>query len=225
MAMDYYLFLTLLLLIPSFFLAAHFGRKFKNLPPTIFPTLPVIGHLYLLKRPIYGTFATISAKYGPILLIRFGSRRVLLVSSPSAAEECFTKNDIIFANRPRLLAGKILGSNYTSIGWAPYGDHWRNLRRIAAIEIFSTHRLNDFHDVRADEGRLLIHKLVSECSSPVNLKSIFHELTLNVMMRMISGKRYFNSDGEMDDEEGKRFQEIVKETFLVGSASNLVDRF
>ncbi|KAJ9567437.1 hypothetical protein OSB04_003403 [Centaurea solstitialis] len=218
--MDYYLFLTLLLLIPSFFLAAHFRRKTHNLPPTIFPTLPIIGHLHLLKTPIHRTFATISAKHGPILVIRFGSRRVLLVSSPSAAEECFTKNDIVFANRPRLLAGKILGFNYTSMAWAPYGDHWRNLRRIATIEIFSSHRINNFHD-RADEGRLLINKLVSECSSQVNLKLVFQELTLNVMMRMISGKRYFN--GEMDDKEGKRFREIAKETFMVAGASNLVD--
>ncbi|KVI06731.1 cytochrome P450 81E8-like [Cynara cardunculus var. scolymus] len=219
--MNYYLLVTLLLLIPLFFFAAQFRRKIKNLPPTIFPTLPVIGHLHLLKRPIYRTFATISAKHGPILLLRFGSRRVLLLSSPSAAEECFTKNDIIFANRPRLLAGKILGFNYTGIVWAPYGDHWRNLRRMGAIEIFSSHRLNDFHDVRADEGRLLVHKLVSEGWSTVNLKSIFHELTLNMMMRMISGKRYFK--GGTDEEEGKQFEEIVKETFLLGSALNLVD--
>ncbi|KAI3767489.1 hypothetical protein L2E82_17636 [Cichorium intybus] len=213
-------FITVALLVASFLFASHFRRKFSNLPPSPFPTLPVIGHLYLLKKPLYRTFARISAKHGPILLIRFGSRRVLLVSSPSASEECFTKNDIIFANRPRLLAGKILGSNYSSMGWASYGDHWRNLRRISTIEIFSSHRLNDFRDLRADEGRLMIRKLMSECSSPVNFTSVFHEMTLNLMMRMISGKRYFGGDME---EEGKRFQEMVKETSLVADASNIGD--
>ncbi|KAI3522233.1 hypothetical protein L1887_11717 [Cichorium endivia] len=216
-----YIFITVAVLVASFLFASHFHRrKFSNLPPTLFPTLPVIGHLHLLKKPLYKTFAKFSAKHGPILLIRFGSRRVLLVSSPSAAEECFTKNDVIFANRPRFLAGKILGDNYTSIGWAPYGDHWRNLRRISSIEIFSSHRLNDFHDIRADEGRLLIRKLISEGSSPVNFKSLLNEMTLNVMMRMISGKRYFGGDMM---EEGKRFQEIVKETVLLADTSNLGD--
>ncbi|KAL4583460.1 hypothetical protein LXL04_008033 [Taraxacum kok-saghyz] len=216
------LFITVSLLIALFLFASRFRRKFSNLPPTVFPSLPVIGHLYLLKKPIYRTFARISAKHGPILLLRFGSRRVLLVSSPSAAEECFTKNDIIFANRPRLLAGKILGSNYSSIGWAPYGDHWRNLRRISTIEIFSSHRLNDFHDIRADEGRLLIRKLISESFSPVHFKSVFHEMTLNVMMRMISGKRYFGGSGDLE-EEGKRFRDMIKETALVADTSNLGD--
>ncbi|CAH1420431.1 unnamed protein product [Lactuca virosa] len=213
-------FITVALLVAAFLFASNFRRKSSNLPPTLFPTLPVIGHLHLLKKPLHRTFATISAKHGPILLLRYGSRRVLLVSSPSAAEECLTKNDVIFANRPRMLAGKIFGSNYTSLGWSSYGDHWRNLRRISTIEIFSSHRLNDFHDIRADEGRLLIRKLISQSFSPVNFTLVFHELMLNLIMRMISGKRYCGGDME---EEGKRFQEIIKETVLLEDTSNLGD--
>ncbi|KAD4888578.1 hypothetical protein E3N88_20651 [Mikania micrantha] len=220
--MDYYsLFITLALLVAGRILfTTHFRRNSANLPPTIFPTLPIIGHLHLLKNPFYRTLAAISAKHGPILLLRFGSRRVLLVTSPTAAEECLAKNDILFANRPRLLAGKILGSNYSNLGWSPYGDHWRNLRRISTLELLSSNRLNEFHDIRADEGRLMIHKIISVCSSPVNLTLIFHEMTLNMIMRMISGKRYFG--GEME-EEGQRFKEMVKEMFKVSGASNLGD--
>ncbi|XP_071711644.1 cytochrome P450 81Q32-like [Rutidosis leptorrhynchoides] len=205
----------------SFLFVTKFRRKPPNLPPTIFPTIPIIGHLYLLKKPLYKTFATLSAKHGPILLLRFGSRCVLLVSSPSLANECFTKNDIIFANRPRLLTGKILGSNYTSIGWAPYGAHWRNLRKISTVEIFSSHRLQELQYIRANEGQLVVGKLLSECSSPVNLKTMFHELTLNLMMRMIAGKRYFGGDDM--DVEGNRFKEILRESVLLAGSSNLGD--
>ncbi|CAH1442687.1 unnamed protein product [Lactuca virosa] len=217
-----YLYISLLLLLASYLFTSHFRRKFSNLPPTVFPTLPIIGHLYLLKPPLYRTFAKLSAKYDPILLLRLGSRRVLLVSSPSAAEECFTKNDIVFANRPHMLFGKIIGNNYTSLVWSPYGENWRNLRRIASIEILSIHRLNEFHDVRVDEGRFLIRKLLSH-SSAVDLKSVFYELTLNVMMRMISGKRYFGGDIPEVEEEGKRFRAILSETFLLSGAANVGD--
>nr|GEY17552.1 cytochrome P450 [Tanacetum cinerariifolium] len=217
--MDYIL-ITITLSIASYLFANHIYRKYSNLPPTIFPCIPIIGHLHLIKNPLCRTLAKISAKHGPILLLRFGSRKVLLVSTPSLSEECFTKNDVIFANRPRLLYGKILGSNYTNLCTASYGDHWRKLRRIANAEIFSSFRLNELHEVRADEGRLLIRKLATECSSPANMKKTFHEMTLNVMMRMIFGKRYYCSDMK---EEGKKFQEISKETFLVGDASNLGD--
>ncbi|XP_023741043.1 cytochrome P450 81Q32 [Lactuca sativa] len=217
-----YLYISFLLLLASYFFTLHLHRKFSNLPPTVFPSLPIIGHLYLLKPPVYRTFAKISAKYGPILLLRLGSRRVVLLSSPSAAEECFTKNDIIFANRPRMLFGKILGNNYNSLVWSPYGDTWRNFRRIASNEILSTLRLNEFQDIRVDEGRILIRKLLSH-SSMVDMKSVLYELTLNVMMRMISGKRYFGDDTPEVEEEGKKIREILEESFLLSDAANVGD--
>ncbi|KAI3723011.1 hypothetical protein L2E82_34284 [Cichorium intybus] len=218
----FYLYVILVLLVASYLFTTHFHCKITNLPPNVFPTIPIIGHLYLLKSPIYRTLAKISSKHGPIIVLHFGSRRVLLVSSTSAAEECFTKNDIIFANRPDMLFGKILGSNYTSLAWAPYGDHWRNLRRIASMEILSTHRLNEFHYIRVDECRLMIRKLFSGYSL-VNMKSVFYKLTLNVIMRMISGKRYFGGDNPEMEDEGKRFREILDEAFLLAGASNYGD--
>lgn len=76
--------------------------------------------------------------------------------------------------------------------------------------------------MRADEAKLMIRKLISECSEPVNLNSVFHVVIVNVMMRMISGKRYFDGNIAME-EEGQRFKEIVKETFLIGGAFNIGD--
>ncbi|KAJ0785695.1 putative oxidoreductase [Helianthus annuus] len=221
-----YLYISLLLLVASYLFTYQIRRKSSNHPPTIFPTLPIIGHLYLLKPPLYRTLAKLSAKHGPILGLQLGFRRVLVVSSPSAAEECFTKNDIIFANRPKMLFGKIIGVNYTSLAWASYGDSWRNLRRIASIEILSAHRLNEFHDIRVEETRLLIRRLLfgsSSASSQVKMKFAFYELTLNVMMRMISGKRYFGSDNLELEEEGRRFREILDESFVLAGASNVGD--
>nr|GEU99432.1 cytochrome P450 81E8-like [Tanacetum cinerariifolium] len=147
-----------------------------------------------------------------------------LGSSPSIAEECFTNNDIVFANRPSMLFGKIVGKNNRTLVWAPYSDHWRNLRRIASIKILSIHRLNELHDARADEIKLLIRKLMLN-SLPANMKLVFQELTLNLLMRMISGKRYFGGDILEVLEEGKRFRKILDETFLLVGSSNLGDYF
>ncbi|KAL3525653.1 hypothetical protein ACH5RR_014025 [Cinchona calisaya] len=109
------------------------SKKGRNLPPSPFPALPIIGHLHLLKPPLYRTFYNLSQKYGPIISLQFGNRLVVVVSSPSAVEECFTKNDVVFANRPRFLVGKYLGYNYTNMIGSPYGDHWRNLRRLGSV--------------------------------------------------------------------------------------------
>ncbi|KAK9053946.1 hypothetical protein SSX86_025021 [Deinandra increscens subsp. villosa] len=219
-----YLYVSLLLLLASYLFTSQIRRKSSNLPPTVFPSIPLIGHLYLLKPPLHRTLAKISAKQGPVLQLLSGSQRLLVVSSQSAAQECFTKNDVIFANRPRQLYGKIIGFNYTSLSWSAYGDNWRNLRRIASTEILSLHRLNEFHGVRVEENRLLIRKLRSS-SSPVHVKVMLYELTLNVMSRMISGKRYFGGDDREMEEEGREFREILDEAFLLAGASNVGDSF
>nr|ALG05132.1 cytochrome P450 family 81 subfamily B polypeptide 56 [Sinopodophyllum hexandrum] len=199
-----------------------FSSTHKNLPPSP-PSLPLIGHLHLYKKPLNRTLVSLSNQYGPILYLRFGSRPVLVISSPSAAEECLTKNDVTFANRPRLIAGKFMGNNYTTMPFASYGDHWRNLRRITTLEIFSSARLNMFSNIRHDEVKSLIKRLAGGCIHEyrtVEMKPWFFGLVLSIMMRSISGKSYY---GEEHSEEAMRFEEIVEETFAMGGASNVVD--
>lgn len=201
----------------------------KNIPLPVLPPsppwgLPVIGHLHhLLKKPLHRTLAAISSAHGPVLLLRFGSRPALLVSSHAAAEECFTKNDTIFANRPRLLAGKHIGFNYTILAQAPYGPHWRNLRRLSTLEVFSSHCIAASSAVRLQEVRSLCRKLFELSSHSgggqviVNLKETFFELVLNVMLRLTMGRR------PAGEEEAGRIREIVEETFSVVGVSNLGD--
>lgn len=211
-------FLFLFLILKQFLVKP---TPYKNLPPSP-PSFPIIGHLHLLKQPIHRTLHSLSNKYGPILNLSFGNRRVLLVSSPSAAEECFTNSDIVFANRPRLLAGKYLTYDYTTMVAAPHGDHWRNLRRLASLEFFSTSRLNMFLGLRQDEILFLIKMLYQSCRqnfTKVEMKSKLFALSFNIIMRMVSGKRYFGLEiGE--SEEAKRFREIIREIFEVSGASN-----
>ncbi|KAL1546910.1 cytochrome P450 81Q32-like [Salvia divinorum] len=201
---------------------------FISLPPSPPLSLPIIGHLYLFKKPLHQSLAKISHKYGPILLLQFGSRPVLVVSSHSAAEECFTKNDVVFANRPRLLAGKHLGYGYTTLAWSPYGDNWRNLRRIATVEILAPNRVQMFAGVRQDETRHLVRRLLNGDGESedgyrvVEMKSAFFETTVNVMMMMIGGKRYYG-DVSGDSEERLRFKEIVAEIAGLSGATNIGD--
>ncbi|KAL2510801.1 Cytochrome [Abeliophyllum distichum] len=157
----YFYFLPPLFLF-LYSLCIYFHHRLQNLPPTPFPPLPFIGHLYLFraKEPLHRAFSKLSKRYGPVIFLQLGSRRALLVSSPLIAEECFTKNDIIFANRPNLLNGKVFGDNYTSLPWSPYGDHWRNLRRISSLHLLSSHRIQTSSNIRSDEARIFIRKLI-----------------------------------------------------------------
>ena len=121
--LSYSLLYVAIFLIFNFVLQA---RRFKNLPPGP-PSLPIIGNLNHLKRPLHRTFKALSEEYGPIISLWFGSRLVVIVSSPSVVKECFTINDVVLANRPRFLSGKYLAYNCTTLGTSSYGEHWRNL--------------------------------------------------------------------------------------------------
>ncbi|KAL0333942.1 UNVERIFIED_CONTAM: cytochrome [Sesamum angustifolium] len=146
---------------------------------------------------------------------------MVVVSSPAIAEECFTKNDIGLANRPRFIAGKYFGYNYTSLVGSPYGEHWRNLRRLTTVEIFSTARLNVFQSIRHDENKLLLKQLYGKSCQDfarVELRSMLSELTFNVIMRMVAGKRYFGEDEENDEE--KQFREIMDKVSILAGVSN-----
>ncbi|CAI9262154.1 unnamed protein product [Lactuca saligna] len=210
-----------------YMISNHFLHMFHRLPPRPFLSLPIIGHLYLLKKPLHRTLAKISNKYGPVVFLEFGSRKVLVVSSPSAAEDCFTTNDLVFANRPKLLAGKHLGYNYTTLTWASYGHHWRNLRRIASIEILSNNRIHMFTNIRRDEVLSLMSTLHKSSKNPgfvvVEMKSCFFNVTLNTIMRMITGRRRLYSDNKGEPEAARKFQEMVEETFRLSGASNIGD--
>ena len=212
---------SLLLLFIAFKIFLQTRTQHKRLPPSP-PSLPIIGHLHLLKKPLHRTFHHLSQKYGHVFSLRFGSKLVVIISSPSAVEECFTKNDIVLANRPRFSVGRHLGYNYTTLVSAPYGDHWRNLRRISALEIFSTNRLNMFLGIRRDEIKHLLRRLSNNSIqgfAKVELKSMFSELTFNIIMRMVGGKRYYWEDVK-DVEEARQFREIMNEIVKLAGASN-----
>lgn len=187
----------------------------KNLPPSP-PSLPVIGHLHLLKPPVHRSLLSLTQKHGPVISLKFGTRLVVVVSSIDAAEECFTKNDIVFANRPDFAVSRCLSYNHTTLGAAPYGDHWRKLRRVSALEILSSNRLNSNYAIRRDEVRRIGKKLCEDSRSgfaKVEFKSLVKELTLNITMRMVAGKRYFGEEAAKNSEEARTFQVIVDELF------------
>lgn len=157
----FYLSLTLTSL---FFLIKLFltsSSKDPNRPP-LPPSprgLPIIGHLHLLQKPLCHTLAHLAKKHGPIFFMRFGNHPILAINNQELAVECFTKNDIAFANRPQLPLLKTLTYNFTTLSSSNYGPQWRNVRRIATVEFLCPNRVQQLKDVRADEARFIVTNL------------------------------------------------------------------
>ncbi|KAM3237422.1 cytochrome 81C13 [Capsicum chacoense] len=209
--------LAVILLFFVIFLLKHLLHPRKNLPPSPL-SLPIIGHLYLIKNSLQQTLTSLSTKYGQVLYLRFGYRNLLVVSSPSAVEECFTKNDVVFANRPRSMLGDRLSFNYVSVFWAPYGQHWRVLRRQTAVELFSFNSLQKSSLIRKEEVEILIRSLFKageNCilgGARVDLSYWASAFVFNVMMRIGTGKSCV-SEEDIGMEKGKKIIEDMRGAF------------
>ncbi|GAB2291350.1 hypothetical protein Dimus_025608 [Dionaea muscipula] len=188
-------------------------------PPQAKGSRPIIGHLHMLgssKDLLHVTLAKMADVYGPIFTIRLGVHRAVVIGNPELAKQCFTKNDLAVASRPKGIACELLCYNYAMFGVAPYGPYWRELRKISTAELLSGHRLDLLRHVRTSEVELATKELYrlwvegrSEDGSgrrwaTVELKQWFYDLTFNIIGRMVAGKRFYGSGAAT--EEARRCQ-------------------
>uniref|UniRef100_A0A7N0THZ2 Cytochrome P450 n=1 Tax=Kalanchoe fedtschenkoi TaxID=63787 RepID=A0A7N0THZ2_KALFE len=210
---------TLILLVVTYcvhYLVLQSRRKQQPPLPPGPRSLPVIGHLHLLKNPLHRTFKSFSTKYGPVFGLQLGNQYAVVVSSTAAVEECFGVNDVVLADRPRMSAWKHLDFDNSTMGSTNYGDHWRNLRRISSQELFSVSRQSMSLSLRQEEVKSMIKSLFYSTRSnngralqKVEMKSRISELPFNIIVRTLSGKRYYGK-GVEDTAEAKEFQEIIR---------------
>jgi hypothetical protein len=134
------------------------GRE-RQLPPS--PRgLPLLGHLHLLGSLPHRALRSLAAAHGPVLLLRLGRVPAVLVSSAAAAEEVMRTRDLAFASRPRsAMAERLLYGR--DVAFAPYGEYWRQARRVCVVHLLSPLRINSFRRVREEEAAALVERVGS----------------------------------------------------------------
>ena len=219
---------TILAVLLALYFLLWKPKSGRRPPPKAGGAWPIIGNLPSLAgpEPPHITLGKMADKYGPIFTIRMGVHRTLVVSSRGIAKECFTTNDVSFSNRPKSLASEILGYNYAMFGISPYGPYWRQVRKIATVEVLSNHRLEKLSHLRQAEVKDAIKKLfelyLKKNKIAVEMKKWFGEITLNVVLRMVVGKGY--SGGEQNERSYDQCKGAIREffilfgTFVVGDA-------
>ncbi|KAL6174961.1 hypothetical protein ACLB2K_051605 [Fragaria x ananassa] len=163
----------------------------KCLPPSP-PRLPIIGNLHQLGRLPHRSLSLLSQRYGPMMLLHFGVKPVLIVSSADDARDVMKTHDLVFSNRPRLSASDRLLYNGKGVASATYGEHWRSARRVCVVHLLSANRVQSFRAEREEELGLLIQevKRLTSVSLSVNLSEMFASFTVDVMCRVAFGRKY-----------------------------------
>ncbi|XVF72293.1 hypothetical protein PTKIN_Ptkin12aG0108600 [Pterospermum kingtungense] len=186
--------------------------------------LPFTGHTHLLggKRTLAQTWGAMADKYGPIFTFRLGVFPALIVNNHEAVKGCFTTNDRVLASRPRSNAGIYQGYDHAGFGFAPYGEYWREMRKLAMLELLSSRRLEKLKYVQLSEVNAFIKHLYSFCKKneqnpdpKISISHKFEALALNTIIRLIASKRYFSHAGGQDDEEAEHVTKVIKDFMYV----------
>nr|BAC53923.1 cytochrome P450 [Petunia x hybrida] len=180
-----------LLFLSSIFLLL---RKWKtqelNLPPGPWK-LPFIGSLHHLvfagPLPHHG-LTNLAKRYGPLMLLQLGEQPTVFISSPQMAKEVLKTHDLAFATRPKLTFAEIIKYGSTDIAFSPYGEYWRQIRKICVMELLSAKMVNSFSSIREDELSNMISWIRLRPNIPVNLTEKVKWFTSSVVCRSALGK-------------------------------------
>ncbi|EEE59442.1 hypothetical protein OsJ_11620 [Oryza sativa Japonica Group] len=123
--------------------------------------LPLVGSLHHVLLSRHGdlphrALRELAGRYGALMLLRFGAVPTLVVSSAEAAREVLKTHDACFASRHMTPTLAVFTRGGRDILFSPYGDLWRQLRRICVLELFSARRVQSLRHVREDEAARLV---------------------------------------------------------------------
>ncbi|MCD7458694.1 hypothetical protein HAX54_038910 [Datura stramonium] len=166
----------------------------KRLPPGPWK-LPLLGSMFhLLGGLPHHVLRGLAQKYGPIMHLQLGEVSLVVVTSPDMAKQVLKTHDLAFASRPKLLAAQILCYNGTDIVFSPYGDYWRQMRKICILELLSPKNVKSFSSIRRDEILRMIEFFRSSSGELVNTTKMIYQFASSMTCSSAFGKAFKEQD-------------------------------
>lgn len=149
----------------------------------------------------------------------------MITSEPETAKELL--NSSAFADRPvKESAYELLF--HRAMGFAPFGDYWRELRRISSTHLFNPKRISGFGESRLKIGQNMVGEIKNAMGSygEVHIKRILHFGSLNNVMSSVFGKTYDFNDGSIVNlKENNELEHLVSEGYELLGIFNWSDHF
>ncbi|KAK7271266.1 hypothetical protein RJT34_27015 [Clitoria ternatea] len=213
LAIPIILLVIFIFIIYTFFLQSNQSHG-RNPPGP--KAIPIIGNLHMLGKRPHRNLQSLAKKYGPIMSLKLGQVRTVVVSSPETAELFLKTHDTVFASRPKLQASESLSHGSKGFAFSEYGTYWRNVRKVCTLHLLSASKVEMFGPLRKEELKLLV-KLLEDASASreiVDLRDLLGELMENIVYKMILGR---------SKDDRFNIKRLVHEVMTLVGAFNLVD--
>ncbi|CAL4957873.1 unnamed protein product [Urochloa decumbens] len=185
--------------------------------------LPVIGHLHLVGPLPHVSLRDLAAEHSRdgLMLLRLGAVPTLVVSSPRAAQAVLRTHDHVFASRAHSPVADILFYGSSDVAFAPYGEHWRQVKKIATTHLLTNKRVRAYRHAREQEVRLVMDKIrkAASAGTAVDLSSLLNSFANDIICHAVSGK-FFREEGR-----NRLFQELVEANSSLIGGFNIEDYF
>ncbi|KAM3215015.1 hypothetical protein ACQJBY_067146 [Aegilops geniculata] len=173
------------------------GEGKLRLPPGPW-TLPVIGSLHHIAGSLpHQAMRDLARRHGwPVMLLRLGEVPTLVVSSREAAREVMKTHDAAFATRPLSSTVRVLTNGGRDIIFAPYGEHWRQMRKIAVTELLTARRVLSFRAIREEEVGAMLRAVASAAGEgeAIDMRARLSVLVADTTVRAVMGDRCKDRD-------------------------------
>ncbi|CAI0408445.1 unnamed protein product [Linum tenue] len=192
-------------------------------------TLPIIGNLHQMVGPSlpHRRLTDLAKKYGPLMRLELGQVSCVVVSSPEWAKKFTQTHDANFASRPQLPAASIVLYGGRDIGFAPYGEYWKKMRRICATELLGPKRVKSFRPIGEEEVSKLVRSIIIKSSDDhyrgtgrqaVNVTQMLISLGNSITVRAAFGRT-------SDQKKVKAFLPFMEQIIKKLGGFTLVDVF
>ncbi|THU50511.1 hypothetical protein C4D60_Mb06t20980 [Musa balbisiana] len=178
---------------------------------------PLLGCLTLMGPLAHRKLAKLSKSHraAHLMALSLGATPVVVSSHPDTAREIL--HGPAFSDRPAKISARMLMFE-RAIGFAPAGDYWRHLRRVASTSMFSPRRIAALACLRHQVAGRMVGRVWKEMEGTglVVLRELLQESCLENMVGSVFGL-------SLGEAETKELVDMVRKGYELIGQFNLED--
>jgi len=163
------------------------NNRNSRLPPSPM-ALPLVGHLHLIRSPPHRSLDRIVKRYGPLVYLRLGPSTHCVVAGTADAARDLLKHEASIPERPITVVAHHLAYGDAGFAFAPYGAHWRFMKRLCMSELLGPRTVDQLRPVREAELAAVLGaaRQASASGERIDVSRYLISMSNNAIMRMVA---------------------------------------